>query len=259
MRARCECPCNRRTPRMQGARELEAAGLMLFRCRCRACGCGGRHGCHHLIPPQTARRYNGLCWVCMSAEGDHLSARQPTDVDERDPGLDEPASSRLGIHTILQGFPVPPPTPNIPSPYINAGGLGTSVQLQPPSASGSVVPAESASSSCCDQLLLISQRHLGALVTVDRSIVALATGYLTVEAGEEVEILHTGDPDVVGEAGWVYARHALSSLTGWLPSTALPSTSVDVLPDDRPALSSTSLPTAALPLSVMEQPLHRMA
>ena len=144
-------------------------------------------------------------------------------------------------------------------PFFNAGGLGTSVQLQPPSASGSVVPAESASSSCCDQLLLLSQRDLGALVTVDRSIVALATGYLTVEAGEEVEILHTGDPDVVGEAGWVYARHALSSLTGWLPSTALPSTSVDVLPDDRPALSSTSLPTTALPLSVMEQPLHRMA
>ena len=156
----------------------------------------------------------------MSAERNHLSARQPTDVDETDPELDEPRPSGLGTHTVRQGFPAPPPTPNLPSPPINPGGLGSSVQIQPPSASGSAAPAGQASSSSGDP---------GALVTVNLAIVALARGYLTVEAGEEVEVLYTGDPDVVGEEGWVYARHALNGRAGWLPSTALPNTSADVL------------------------------
>ena len=107
----CNCPCGRRAPKLQGARELEGAGLTLTRCSCRRCGGGGRHGCHHLIPPRTARRHRGYCWVCQSYDRQHSSFAQTTDADdaeETNEGPDEPCPS--GLNTTDPSLPLTPST-----------------------------------------------------------------------------------------------------------------------------------------------------
>ena len=65
---------------------------------------------------------------------------------------------------------------------------------------------------------LVVNAVLPAVSTMD----GLAQGYLSVEAGELVEILYVGDQTSITEHGWVYARQALTGLCGWLPVTALP-------------------------------------
>ena len=61
------------------------------------------------------------------------------------------------------------------------------------------------------------------VVSTVSGVEALAPGYLSVDSDVVIEILYTGDPEDVDQAGWVYAEIVASGRRGWLPIAVLPS------------------------------------
>ena len=216
---RCNCPCNRCTPKVQGVQEIERTGLRMERCQCPYCGVGER-GCHHRVPPSVHRCYGGMCWLCYDEWQIANALYQPDEPSDDDlvPEWWPPLDSQ-DLAAVFDQWQIP----NDQAPVVPLDDASTQAPASgpPSSSSGATSSSPTAGPTSCLRRELYPITPL--VVSTVACVEAMGPGYLSVDSDVVIEILYMGDPEDVDQAGWVYAEIRANGRRGWLPITVLPS------------------------------------